>query len=214
MRLSHDITAPVFTRRVMGGFIVQRVRDPPYSACGCATPRHTCENIFGILLPCGANDSSRSIYLAPLFPVQGNSCPGLNSVSLSLQESSEDTGSGNSSSSNNSGSGSSDDGGSGASGDDVMRGCGSLEFEPGYEVDGFGADILNAETCNVSSGCGSDGVNISDMISAQYYPELEETLTVTVWYNNRVSLPLRSVNTARTYIQYMYMYMYIQKSIY
>lgn len=192
LRLSHDVTAPVFTRRVIGGFVLQHRRDPPYSVCGCNDTQSVCSNFFGSLQPCG-NDSVRPVYVAPLpdlFPIQSGSCPSLKYSSGSSEvgnrsESGED-GCGSDGSGSHSGD---DESGEGGSADHVEGGCESLNFQPGYEVDGLGADFLNAGVCDREGvgRCGCEGGE-GRMMSALYYPGTEETLSVTVWYNNRVSV--------------------------
>ena len=209
MRLSDDVTAPVFTRRVMGGFVVQYKRDPPYSVCGCFNDTdEVCRSLFRSLQPC--NESTRPVYIAPLpnlIPLQNESCPSLDGGSGD-----DVSGDGGSSGDGVSGDGGSGDGesgdggsgnsgsGDGVSGDGVCGeggsgdgGCESLQ--PGYEMDGLGADILNAGVCDCENviacedgegveGCGCE-VNVS---SALYHHESQEFLSVTVWYNNRVSV--------------------------
>ena len=177
MRISHNITAPVFTRRVMGGFALQHRRDPPYAVCGCPDIDSVCINFFRSLQPCGGRRSGRTVYVAPLPHFQNGSCTSLDlrfNSSISVESESREGGSG-----------------------DGERGvCGSLVLQPGYEVDGMGADLLNAGVCDSEdesgdsvSGDGVTGcVGEDSLVSSLYYQETEEMLSVTVWYNNRVSI--------------------------
>ena len=236
MRLSHDITEPVFTRRVMGGFALQYTRDTPYSVCGSSDTESVCQRDFGILQPCG-NDDGRPVYIAPLpqlFHIQNRSCPILDTIEFSYNSSlgNDDCGVVASGASTSSGSGSGDgvssaggsgdgdssaggsgdgdssagesgDGGSsaggsgeggssaggsgeGGSGDSV---CESLALEPGYEVDGLGADFLHMGACDCES---CEGLSVCEddedrPLAAHYHQDTENTLSATVWYNNRVS---------------------------
>ena len=194
MRISHNITAPVFTRRVMGGFALQHRRDPPYAVCGCPDIDSVCINFFRSLQPCGGQHNGRPVYIAPLpdlLPFQNGTCPGLslrcNSSVSDKCESRED----------GRGDGRSNDGKKGA--------CESLDFQPGYEVDGMAADLLNAGVCNSSDSVNGDGDGVSgdgvtgyavgedSLVSSLYYQETEEMLSVTIWYNNRVSLDLYTI---------------------
>ena len=178
MLLSHDISAPVFTRRVMGGFMVQHRRDPPYTTCRCSTATEgVCQNAFKSLYNCGASNSSRPIYVAPLPHLilnQSEFCPVLESFTDDGSVYISDIGSG------------------------MREEYDSVQFQSGYEVDGLGADFLKAGVCeftgdaseNIGSGVSdeckeSEGGN-DDMVSAQYYQETEDALSVTVWYNNWV----------------------------
>ncbi|CAI8007469.1 ATP-binding cassette sub-family A member 3 [Geodia barretti] len=176
MRLSHAITAPVFTRRVVGGFVVQRRRDPPYSVCGCSNTQTVCRSFFNSLHECGG-DSSRPVYVVPSL-IQTGVCPAL--------KSSDRLNSWNGG--NRSGVG---DSGDVWSGDGVMEGgCEAVEFPHHYEVDGLSADLLQrAGECgcgNVTGGgCECGDCEGGRMVSAHYYQDSEETLSVTVWYNNR-----------------------------
>lgn len=178
MRLSHDITPPVFTRRVMGGFVVQHRRDPPYTACGCSsnTAEKICQTSFEPLLECGVSSSDNPVYVIPLPNIiqnQGNVCPILGSVLSTQNNQSTDN-----SDSNSRGNGTST--------------CDSLQFQSGYVVDGLGADLLSAGSCM----CGSEDSGSGDQcgtceivgdVPAHYYQETEDIFSVTVWYNNRVS---------------------------
>ena len=173
MRLSHEVTAPVFTRRVMGGFVVQHRRDPPYTACGCSssTTESICQSSFEPLLDCGAGNSDHPVFVALLPNIiqnQSNFCPNLLSTH------------------NNSTSG------VGSSSGNAAGKCDSLQFQSGYVVDGLGADLLSADVCECAAGDGGSGEECGKCergsdVSAHYYKEAEEVLSVTVWYNNRVS---------------------------
>ena len=203
MRLSHDITEPVFTRRVMGGFALQYTRDTPYSVCGSSDTESVCQRDFGILQPCG-NDDGRPVYIAPLpqlFHIQNRSCPILDTIEFSYNSSlgNDDCGLVASGASTSSGSVSGDGvssvgesgdsaggNGEGGSGDSV---CESLALEPGYEVDGLGADFLHMGACDCES---CEGLSVCEddedrPLAAHYHQDTENTLSATVWYNNRVS---------------------------
>ena len=162
----------------MGGFVVQRGRDPPYSVCGCSNTQTVCRSFFNSLHECGG-DSSRPVYVVPSL-IQTGVCPAL--------KSSDRLNSWNGG--NRSGVG---DSGDVWSGDGVMEGgCEAVEFPHHYEVDGLSADLLQrAGACgcgNVTGGgCECGDCEGGRMVSAHYYQDSEETLSVTVWYNNRVS---------------------------
>ena len=184
MRLSHGITPPVFTRRVVGGFVVQYRRDPPYSVCGCSNVS-VCRSSFSALQECGRVESNTShpIYVVPSL-IQTRVCPALGSCDV------------HSGTSENR----SRDSGDVCSSDDVMvGGCDSVELRDsvelgrGYEVDGHSTDILMSHcVCGCGDNVTGGGCECGEgegerMVSAHYYQESEETLSVTVWYNNRVS---------------------------
>ena len=162
----------------MGGFVVQRRRDPPYSVCGSSNTQTVCRSSFNSLHECGGNSSP--IYVVPSL-IQTGVCPAL--------ESSDRLNSWNCG--NRSGVGDSGDVGSG---DGAMEGgCEAVEFPHHYEVDGLSADLLQS---GGACGCGDNvtggGCECVDgeggrMVSAHYYQDSGETLSVTVWYNNRVS---------------------------
>ena len=197
MRLSDDVTAPVFTRRVMGGFVVQYKRDPPYSVCGRSDTDEVCRSLFRSLQPC--NETAHPVYVAPLpnlIPLQNGSCPGLDTLSYNSPGNNGGYGDGVSGD-GGSGDGVSGDGvsGEGVSGEGVSGDDGCESLQPGYEMDGLGADILNAGMCDCENvigcedgegvmGCGCE-VNMSYVL---YHNESQEFLSVTVWYNNRVSM--------------------------
>ena len=143
----------------MGGFAVQHRRDPPYSVCGCSNTQTVCHTSFTSLQKCGPGSSSRPIYVVPLLS-QSGVCPAESNKSAD-----------------------------GDIGDGVMvGGCDLVEFEPGYEVDGLSADLLHSSGANMTGrGCECGDGEGEPMVSAHYYQESENTLSVTVWYNNRVS---------------------------
>jgi ATP-binding cassette subfamily A (ABC1) protein 3 len=180
MQLSDKVTAPVFTRRVMGGIVVQHRRDPPYSVCRCSDTETVCRRYFSSLRECGSMIGDSPVYVTHLpnfFLGQSEFCPALESGVFSSWPG-DDGGS-------VSGDGGSGDGGDGGSSGKSGRGdsgglggCESVKFQGGYEVDGLAADSLGGDACNCT-----DGDKMA--LSAHYYQEPEEVLSVTVWYNNR-----------------------------
>ena len=170
----------------MGGFVVQHRRDPPYSVCGCSDTETVCRKSFASLCEYGSG-GRHPVYVAQLADPSGQSgvC-GLGSISENGTSVDGDNGA-----SGDSGA-SGDDGGSGSSDGVMMGGCDSLKFQHGYEVDGLSADLLGAGVCECGEGVTSGGCECGEgegegVVSAHYYQESEETLSVTVWYNNRVS---------------------------
>lgn len=174
LRLSHDITGPVFTRRVVGGFALQHRRDPPYTLCACVTPDVVCKSLFKSLELCQQHSGSQLTYFAPSSGVN-SSCKNAN-----FRSAIGGRGEGGSREGEN---------GEGVSDPREEVGCGSLEFHPGYVVDGLSADLLQTRACDC------DGLECKTekeecLMSTQYHKETIETLSVTVWYNNRVSISL------------------------
>lgn len=171
MRLSHDITAPVFTRRVVGGFVLQHRRDPSYTVCACNSTDVVCNNFFGSLQLC-QHDIGRPTYLAPLSDlhmIQNSSCTDLDFRNFKNER---------------------NESGEGVSGEGDLqeeRGCDSLDFQPGYEVDGLGAGLLQTGACDCH-GLECNEEREKCLVSTQYHQEMVETLSVTVWYNSRVSV--------------------------
>ena len=200
MRISHNIRAPTFTRRVMGGFVLQHRRDPPYTVCGRSSVDSVCRDFFQSLQPCGGRSSGQLVYVTPLSDFRNRSCAGLDfNSSVTIGSEIREC---------ESGDGGSDDGEFGDGEGEYM--CESLDLQPGYEVDGMGADLLNKGVCDsegvsgdgesddgesddgeIGGGVSGDGVTRcvgnKNRVSAHYYKEIEEMLSVTVWYNNRVS---------------------------
>ena len=168
LRLSHDITGPVFTRRVVGGFAVQHRRDPPYTVCACATTDVVCSSFFKSLQLC-QQSGGQLTYFAPL-PGVNNSCTNADFGSAI--------------------GGSRESGSREGVGDFREQvGSGSLEFHPGYAVDGLSADLLQTGACDCD-GLECKMEKEECLMSTQYHKETIETLSVTVWYNNRVSISL------------------------
>ena len=201
--------------------MVQRLRDPPYSVCGCSNTSTVCRKSFSSLCEYGSHNGSRTVYVAPLL----QDLPSGQSEFCKVLRSSSDRSSGNKDDNNGTGNSTNSASGESVSSDSVTTGgCDSVRFKPGYVVDGLSADLLSAGVCDCGEGVTSRGCECGEgegegMVSAHYYQESEETLSVTVWYNNRVSQShITNIDTLHielyvctgiTYMYLLYVCMYV-----
>lgn len=158
MRIAHGMTPAVFTRRVVGGFVVShKNRDPPYTVCGCKDTSKTCHDYFGGL----ERYPNTSIYMTRT--LQNNFA----NITYHCDTASERD---NVSSPNN------------CSDDSAL--CDCIPLDPGYEVDGTSADIINGLACS-STGCPCEN-NTDRPVASHFQSEATTATVATVWYNNRV----------------------------
>ena len=185
MRIAHDMTPAVFTRRLVGGFVVShKNRDPPYTVCGCMDTVKTSRDYFSDLALCKLENTTickrenttickhenttvckrenTTVYLTPWnnFANTMYRCDTASRLTnFSLPNNCSDI-----------------------ADDSNLRD--SLSLASGYEVDGTSADILNGQACSaIGCPCECD----SDRPVASYFQSETNASTVaTVWYNNRV----------------------------
>lgn len=164
MRIADDMTPAVFTRRVVGGFVLShRNRDPPYTVCGCNDTSKTCRDSFRDLVLCKLGHESLPIppvYFTPLnsaMSTKYNCSTASPPTSFSSPKNVPDYG----------------------------DSCDPIPlFDSGYEIDGTSADILNTVACS-QVGCPSEDAR-DRPVASLFQSETTPTTVATVWYNNRV----------------------------
>lgn len=158
LMVAEDIDPTVFFQRFQAGFVVAQ-RDPPYSVCSCSDPSNTCRYITPLTQYSSEQNCTSQYSLSKNCAVLWAGCiAGSNALcSMIISLGCEDFGS--------------DAGGS----------CNT--FLPGcYAVEGLSANILDNVSCSTrmyAPNCSSNTVGAT-------YPDQNEEIAVTVWYNNQV----------------------------
>ena len=156
--VAEDIDPTVFFQRFQAGFVVAQ-RDPPYSVCSCSDPSDTCHYISPLQQTDSSEQNCVSQYsLSKQCAYLWAGCiAGIDIFCSAIGDECENFGP--------------DAGGS----------CNT--FLPGcYVVEGLSANILGNVSCSHRMNappCSSDTVGAT-------YPDQNEEIAVTVWYNNQV----------------------------
>ena len=157
LRVAERMRAPIYSRRVQGGFTLSRT-EPIFSVCGCSDildSGNFSGDILSGLQQCSVNDTV-------VFSESDNGNTNVKCIDESAMEGMA-IGSG-------SGSGS----GSGISSADAE--------ESSFRLDGINVGLLQRSVC---SECNQS--TYDRPISSLFGPELTPLVTATVWYNNNVS---------------------------
>ena len=158
LTVAEDIDPTVFLQRFQAGFVVAQ-RDPPYSVCSCLEPSNTCRYISPLQQNSPEQNCTSQYSLSERCALLWAGCIAGIDVSCSAISLFGCENFGNN---------------TGGSCDTSLPGC--------YAVEGLSANILSNVSCSHRMNappCSSDTVGAT-------YPDQNEEIAVTVWYNNQV----------------------------
>ena len=160
LMVAEDIDPTLFFQRFQAGFVVAQ-RDPPFSVCSCSEPSNTCHYISPLQQHSTESEQNCTSQYSISEPCAIFWAGCLAGISISCSAISF-------MGCDNFGSNAS------ASCDASLAGC--------YEVEGLSANILN----NVSCSHRMNAPLCSPDTASATYPDQNEEIAVTVWYNNQV----------------------------
>ena len=156
LMVAEDIDPTVFFQRFQAGFVVAQ-RDPPYSVCSCSDPsNNTCRYITPLQPNSSEQDCTSQYSLSEDCAFNWTRC--VAGLCSAINGSECENFRSN----------------AGGSCNTSLPSC--------YAVEGLSANILNSVSCSqrmYAPLCGSDTVGAT-------YPDQNEEIAVTVWYNNQV----------------------------